>query len=123
MSIERFRRKHRRSSTTPKVVTHGKVSNVQDTLFEVSPKTEEVVRYRRNRTLPSATGLESSQVFNYVKVKVGDKVEFRTWSGKQRVTEKGTVVGISGAVVYIKARRTTWSIIYDRHKGLMYDAV
>jgi len=137
MSIERHRRKNRAASSVEsskaKIVTRGKVTDINDApLFDV-PKGGAVPRHRRHhqtqenyRTQEEAGAKQVigkahvvARIDPRVKVKEGDVVKFKTRSGPRWVIEEGTVVGISGLVVYIKSGITTWSILYDRKNGLM----
>lgn len=121
MTVERRRRKHRTEPTKTRIIVRGKVTDVQDTLFGVTTSDSENSVPRRRRLNRHTVTTVTSVTQYHVPLEVGQKVQFRTWSGRQRVTEEGVVVGIAGVVVYVKARLTTWSLIYDRHKGLMYD--
>jgi hypothetical protein len=110
MTVERRRRKHRRVEIR---ITGGKVTEAS--LFSVE-NSSSVSRRRRQ----SRESLVRKADYD-VPLKVGQKVKFRTWSGTTKIVETGVVMGIDGIVVHIKARnRSAWSILYDKHKGLMW---
>lgn len=112
MTVERRRRKHRIKIR----ITDGKVT--ETSLFSTEESTSSVPRRRRqSRSSP----LVRKACYD-VPLKIGQKVKFRVWSGTTKIVEEGVIVGIDGIVVHIKAKtkRQTWSILYDKHKGLMW---
>jgi hypothetical protein len=107
--VERRRRKHAKVE----IVTHGK-------LFDIDDK-KKIERRRRRSTANNNLPTPSSAPARHVKIKVGDKVRFRTRSGADWITKDGMVLNIEGCRVVIKSGIVTWSKIYDKKKGLMAD--